>query len=87
MLEWAINQGMHNTGSQTPYDFLSKTKLYNTIEVSEKVEQDVLLLAAQEDHYIPLNQFFEQGTTLKNVRSLTMRTFTKKKKMLKIIVI
>ena len=78
MLEWAINQGMHTTGSQTPYDFLSKTKLYNTTEISEKVEQDVLLLAAQEDHYIPLNQFFEQGKALKNVRSLTMRMFTKK---------
>ncbi|OCA97800.1 alpha/beta hydrolase [Clostridium beijerinckii] len=78
MLEWVINQGMHTTGSQTPYDFLIKTKLYNTIEISEKVEQDVLLLAAQEDHYIPLNQFFEQGEALKNVRSLTMRMFTKK---------
>ncbi len=52
--------------------------LYNTTEISEKVEQDVLLLAAQEDHYIPLNQFFEQGKTLKNVHSLTMRMFTKK---------
>ncbi|MFW2488756.1 alpha/beta hydrolase [Clostridium chromiireducens] len=78
MLEWALNQGMHTTGSQTSYDFLSKTKLYNTTEISEKVEQDVLLLAAQEDHYIPLNQFFEQGISLKNVRSLTMRMFTKK---------
>ncbi|OCA99116.1 alpha/beta hydrolase [Clostridium beijerinckii] len=78
MLEWAINQGMHTTGSQTPYDFLSKAILYNTTEISEKVEQDVLLLAAQDDHYIPLNQFFEQGKSLKNVRSLTMRMFTKK---------
>ncbi len=78
MLEWVLNQGLHTTGSQTPYDFLRKIKLYNTSEISEKVEQDVLLLAGQEDHYIPLNQFFEQGEALKNVRSLTMRMFTKK---------
>ena len=78
MLEWAINQGMLTTGSRTPYEFISKTMLYRTTEISEKVEQDVLLLAAQEDHYIPLSQFFEQGKTLKNVRSLTMRMFTKK---------
>lgn len=39
MLEWAVNQGMHTTGSQTPYDFISKTMLYNTTEISEKVEQ------------------------------------------------
>jgi pimeloyl-ACP methyl ester carboxylesterase len=78
MLEWAVNQGMHITRSDTPYDFLSKTMLYNTTEISEKIEQDVLLMGAQEDHYIPINQFFEQGNTLKNVRSLTMRMFTKK---------
>ena len=78
MLEWAFNQGLHTTGSKTPYEFLSKTKLYSTAEISEKIEQDVLLLAAQKDHYIPLSQFFEQGQNLKNVQSLTMRMFTEK---------
>lgn len=78
MLEWAVNQGMHITGSQNPYDFMRKMMNYNTKEISAKVEQDVLLLAAQEDHYIPLNQFFEQSKSLTNVRSLTTRMFTKK---------
>lgn len=78
MVEWAINQGMHITGSKTPYEFLSKISLYNTSKISEKLEQDVLLMAAQEDHYIPLNQFFEQTKSLTNVRSLTTRMFTRK---------
>ncbi|MFL0252532.1 alpha/beta hydrolase [Clostridium neuense] len=78
MIEWAINQGMHITGSKTPYEFLSKILLYNTSKISEKLEQDVLLMAAQEDHYIPLNQFFEQSKSLTNVRSLTTRMFTRK---------
>ncbi|HBF37662.1 MAG TPA: alpha/beta hydrolase [Firmicutes bacterium] len=78
MLEWAINQGMHITGSQTPYEFLRKMISYNTTEISSLVLQDVLLMAAQEDHYIPLNQFFEQSQTLTNVRSLTTRLFTRK---------
>lgn len=78
MVEWAINQGMHITGSNTPYEFLSKILLYNTSEISEKLEQDVLLMAGQEDHYIPLNQFFEQSKSLTNVRSLTTRMFTRK---------
>ncbi|AQR94698.1 alpha/beta hydrolase family protein [Clostridium saccharoperbutylacetonicum] len=78
MLEWAVNQGMHITGTQTPYDFMSKMMLFNTKEISAKVEQDVLLMAAQEDHYIPLNQLFEQSKSLINVRSLTTRMFTRK---------
>lgn len=78
MLEWAVNQGMHITGSRTPYDFMSKIMLYNTKEISSKVEQDVLLMAAQEDHYIPLNQLFEQNKYLTNARSLTTRIFTRK---------
>lgn len=78
MLEWAVNQGMHITGSESPYNFMSKMIHYNTKEISAKVEQDVLLLAAQEDHYIPLNQFFEQSKYLTNVHSLTTRMFTKK---------
>lgn len=78
MLEWAVSQGMHITGSKTPYDFMSKIMLYNTKEISAKVEQDVLLMAAQEDHYIPLNQLFEQSKYLTNVRSLTTRVFTRK---------
>lgn len=78
MVEWAINQGIHITGSKTPYEFLSKILLYNTSKISEKLEQDVLLMAAKEDHYIPLNQFFEQSKSLTNVRSLTTRMFTRK---------
>lgn len=78
MVEWAINQGMHITGSNTPYEFLSRILFYNTSEISEKLEQDVLLMAGQEDHYIPLNQFFEQSKSLTNVRSLTTRMFTRK---------
>jgi hypothetical protein len=35
-------------------------------------------MGGQEDHYIPLHQFFDQGKMLTNVRSLTSRLFTRK---------
>jgi pimeloyl-ACP methyl ester carboxylesterase len=76
MLEWGLNQGMNVTGSKTPYEFFRKVKTYNTKEVSSLVDQDVLLMAGQNDHYIPLHQFFDQGRMLINVRSLTSRMFT-----------
>lgn len=78
MLQWALTQGMHITGAKTPYEFIQNTKLYNTAEISSLVTQDVLLLAAQEDHYIPISQLFEQEKTLINVQSLTSRIFTRK---------
>jgi pimeloyl-ACP methyl ester carboxylesterase len=78
MLEWGVAQGMHVMGTATPYDFLRKCMLFNTAEVSPLIEQDVLLMGGQEDHYIPLHQFFDQGRMLTNVRSLTSRLFTRK---------
>jgi hypothetical protein len=33
-------------------------------------------MGGQQDHYIPLHQFFDQGKMLTNVRSLTSRLFT-----------
>jgi hypothetical protein len=35
-------------------------------------------MGGQEDHYIPLHQFFDQQKSLTNVRSLTSRLFTRK---------
>jgi pimeloyl-ACP methyl ester carboxylesterase len=77
MLEWGLNQGMNVTGSKTPYEFFRKIKAYNTKEISALVDQDVLLMAGQNDHYIPLHQFFDQGEMLINARSLTSRMFTR----------
>ena len=77
LIEWGIKQGMHVTGSQTPYDFLQKMRLYRTGPFSSQVLQDVLLMAGSEDHYIPLHQFYDQIATLKHVRSLTARLFTR----------
>jgi pimeloyl-ACP methyl ester carboxylesterase len=78
MLEWGVAQGEHVMGAKTPYVFLRKCTLCNTREVSPLVTQDVLLMAGQDDHYIPARQFFDQQRTLVNVRSLTSRLFTRK---------
>jgi len=78
MLEWGVAQGMHVMGTKTPYDFLYKCTTFNTRAASPLVEQDVLLMGGQEDHYIPLHQFFDQGRMLTKARSLTSRLFTRK---------
>lgn len=78
IIEWVFTQGLNVTGSQTPYEYLNKIMRYNTREISGQVDQDVLLMVAKEDHYVPLEQFSEQIETLTNVRSLTTRMFTRK---------
>ena len=76
MLEWGIMQGMHITGSTSPYEFFHKMLSYNTKTFSPLITQDVLLLAGQNDHYVPIKQFTDQILTLTKVRSLTARMFT-----------
>lgn len=78
MLQWGVTQGMHVMGSSSPYEFLQKCTLYNTDDFSQLIKQDVLLLAGQEDHYVPIEQLNEQISTLTNVHSLTTRMFTAK---------
>ncbi|MDK2964965.1 alpha/beta hydrolase [Lacrimispora sp.] len=76
MLQWGIMQGMHITGSKSPYEFFHKTLSYKTETFSPLITQDVLLLAGQNDHYVPIKQFTDQILTLTKVRSLTARMFT-----------
>ncbi|RKD31067.1 alpha/beta hydrolase [Lacrimispora algidixylanolytica] len=76
MLEWGIMQGMHITGSNSPYDFFQCIIAYNTESFSHFITQDVLLLAGQNDHYVPIKQFTNQISALTKVHSLTARMFT-----------
>lgn len=74
--EWGVEQGMHVTGTLTPYDYLTKIAKYTTADVSPLITQDVLLLAGNADHYVPMDHFYRQIRTLKNARSITARLFT-----------
>jgi pimeloyl-ACP methyl ester carboxylesterase len=77
ILDWAIQQGVHNTGLKTPHAVMKHYQQYETADISPLVTQDVLLLAGAEDHYIPVHQLPDQIATLAHVRSLTARLFTR----------
>jgi hypothetical protein len=77
MIDWGIKQGMRVTGTPTPYAFLRASMHYETRTVSSMIEQDVLLFAGTEDHYVPFEQFSEQIRLLTKPRSLTARLFTR----------
>ncbi len=75
--EWGIKEGMHVTGTSSPYGYLRKISEFNTADVSKLIKQDVLLLAGSEDHYVPVGHLYSQIGMLKNARSITARVFTK----------
>lgn len=75
---WGIAQGMHVMGCKTPYEFFLKLENYNGYTASRSVAGDVLILAGAEDHFVPLEQFFEQLKLLTGARSVTGRLFTSK---------
>jgi pimeloyl-ACP methyl ester carboxylesterase len=74
--QWGLRQGMHVTGTATPYHFLRSTTAMTTRKISHLVGADVLLLAGADDHYVPLKQLGRQADTLTNARSVTTRIFT-----------
>ena len=77
LLDWMMQEGMHNTGLRTPYEMMKHYQKYETASISSRLTQDVLLMAGAEDHYIPVHQLPDQIATLTHVRSLTARLFTR----------
>ncbi len=75
--EWGIAEGLHVTGTSSAYQYLKKIKQFNTVDVSIRITQDVLLLAGSEDHLVPIEHFYRQSKMSKNARSITGRLFTK----------
>ncbi|BBE29865.1 alpha/beta hydrolase [Tepiditoga spiralis] len=77
ILNWAIAHGMYITGTNSPYDFYKNLKKHTLKNISKKIKCDVLLLAGEEDHYIPLNHYHILMKKLKYAKNLTGKIFTK----------
>lgn len=77
VVRWGIEQGMRVTGTKSAFDFLRMTERFQTGDVSALISQDVLLLAGSEDHYVPIEQWYDQIKMLGNARSITARRFTR----------
>jgi alpha-beta hydrolase superfamily lysophospholipase len=78
VMEWGLHQGMHVTGTLSPYEFFQKIKRFRTADVSSLIKQEVLLMAGSEDHYVPVEQLYGQIEMLSNAQSITARLFTRR---------
>ena len=77
VVQWGMRQGMHVTGTTSAFEFFQRSRQLQTADISASIRQDVLLLAGSEDHYVPMAQWHDQITMLKNARSITARLFTR----------
>ncbi|HEU4428648.1 MAG TPA: alpha/beta fold hydrolase, partial [Myxococcota bacterium] len=77
-LAWVLGHGMHVSGSRDPYEFVGWLRSLRTADFSNRITQDVLLLAGAEDHIVPVHQLLRQAAALTSARSVTTRLFTRR---------
>lgn len=75
MVDWMVNHGMYIMGGQSPFEYLYKFSKFHTREISPLIRQDVLLLAGENDHFVPREFYYEQKRALVNARSISGRLF------------
>jgi len=73
---WAIRHGMYAYEASTPFDYLKKLDEFQMVNIGDKITQDVLVIGAEKDHFIPKELYKDELDALTNVRSLTYRLFT-----------
>lgn len=76
LADWALSQGMYITGTESVFEFYQNLSCHNLSGVTDFITQDVLLLAGEKDHYIPINQFYRLKNSIHHAKSLTCRLFT-----------
>jgi hypothetical protein len=76
LLDWALTHGMYITGTGDPFAYFKGWAAFNTKAFSPFIRQDVLLLAGENDHLVPLDMYYRQKEALVNARSVRGRIFT-----------
>ncbi|MHA2175772.1 MAG: alpha/beta hydrolase [Candidatus Hodarchaeales archaeon] len=77
-VDWLVNFGSYINGVNSPYEYFKQMEIYNAKNHKpSQITQDILLLAGEEDHFIPPHLLAKQKKVLTNARSVTCRLFTK----------
>lgn len=76
ILDWAVTHGQYITGNKNAYDFFMSLKKHTLKKITKKITCNVLLLAGEKDHYIPIKHYYRLINKLKNAKSLEGKIFT-----------
>ncbi len=78
LADWMLAQGQFITGTDSYIAMYRSLSKHNLTGLYEKIDQDVLLLAGEKDHYIPRCQIERCKEKIINAKSVTSRLFTGK---------
>jgi hypothetical protein len=76
VFDWCVTQGMHITGTKTPFDFLTAIAQHSLDGILHHVQQDVLLTEGEQDHLFNVEWIYRVMRELVCARSVTARIFT-----------
>jgi pimeloyl-ACP methyl ester carboxylesterase len=76
IFEWCVVQGMHITGTKTPFDFLTAIAEHSLDGILHNVRQDILLTEGEQDHLFNVEWLYRTMHELVCARSVTARIFT-----------
>lgn len=77
-IDWGLKHGCYAYEAQDTYEYAKKLMLYDLAPVADRITQDILILGANQDHFINYKMVGKEINMLKNVRSLTFRLMTDK---------
>ena len=78
LIRWGLEYGKCAYGAKDAYEYVTKMNDFQMVNVADKIDQDVLIVGANQDHFIPYEMVDKEINALKNVKSLTFRLFTDK---------
>lgn len=78
LVHWGLEHGKYAYEAKDAYEYACNMNKYQIMDIADKITQDVLVVGANKDHFIPYQMVGEEINALKNVRSLTFRLFTDK---------
>ena len=78
LVRWGLAHGKYAYEAADAYEYAAKMNRYQIMDIADKITQDILIVGASKDHFIPYTMVGKEIAALKNVRSLTFRLFTEK---------
>jgi alpha-beta hydrolase superfamily lysophospholipase len=77
-LRWSLQNGMWVMGTRSPLKTIEALRAYTLQDVAQRIKGDVLILAGEGDHFVPVEQVkqFESGLT--QARSVTSVIYDRK---------
>lgn len=76
IIDWGIRHGMYAYDAPDPFGYIKKLSDYKMTDIGPMLWQDMLVIGANRDHFIPQSLYSMELDALPNVKSLTFRLMT-----------